>query len=313
VLDLNASADTIRAVRSVLNSGSPVHRVLVLMNGSTPEHREAVRGELSANEVVSVYESLVNLGFAGGVNHLFRKLTEQVTMPSLVLLLNSDAEVEPQTIERLSRAVLEDGRVGIAGPRVLRMGTEREIAADGAAVIPWLMQQRFRHAGRRDSEVKAGPPRRVPFVAGTCMLVRTSLFRQLNGFDERYFAYFEDWDMCLRAEQLGFECRHVPGAIAWHESQKTQGSRRRFFHFLMTRNRWLMAQAHLSPGVRWLVFFPYFVGVRVLANFLRNLFKGDIDSAYGVALGIMWLAAPARLRSRFWPRLAWWRSMAAAP
>ncbi|HEY7841663.1 MAG TPA: glycosyltransferase family 2 protein [Gammaproteobacteria bacterium] len=301
VLEWNGSAETIRAVRSVLKSEPPVDRVFVLINGSSAGHREALRREFGASDRIVLHESDVNLGFAGGVNHLFRRLMEQPDAPGLLLLLNNDAEVEPRTIARLARAVLEDQRIGIAGPRILRTGTDRVIADDGAAVIPWLLQQRFRGAGRKDSEIPASAPRDVPFVAGTCMLLRTALFERLGGFDERFFAYFEDWDLCVRAARVNARCRHVPDAIAWHATEKAQGSRRRFFQFLMTRNRYLMARMHLGVAVRWFVFLPYFLLVRVLVNVLRRLAAGDVDGAHGVVLGVLWLITPSAQRARFWP------------
>jgi GT2 family glycosyltransferase len=63
---------------------------------------------------------------------------------------------------------------------------------------------------------KAGSDDTVPFVVGACLLARRRCFEALDGFDERFWLYGEEADLCYRAAGHGWKVRHVPEATAWH-------------------------------------------------------------------------------------------------
>src|SRR5262245_15301006 len=95
----------------------------------------------------------------------------------------------------------------------------------------------------------------VDWVSGACMLVRRSAFEAVGGFDERYFLYWEDADLCRRLRAHGYHVRYVPNATAVHsvgQSSKTVRARAiRAFH----DSAYLYYETHVAPdsGVkRWL-------------------------------------------------------------
>jgi hypothetical protein len=86
--------------------------------------------------------------------------------------------------------------------------------------------------------------RAVDQVMGSFLMIRRDLFQDLDGFDPRFFVYWEDVDLCARARAAGFAVRHVAGAVARHVGQGTtrQVRARRLFYFL--RSQILYAGKH---------------------------------------------------------------------
>lgn len=302
VLDIDRPESTNRAIASALAEGAA--RVLVLENGSTAANADAMAAHWAAEPRVTIYRSGVNLGFTGGHNFLLRQLGSDVPDCRRVLLLNNDADLLPGALPALAAALDALSGPGIAGPRLLHLEPEGIIASDGAATIPWLAQQRFRAAGHRVADRPPGAPRDVPFVSGACLLLDADLLRRLGGFDERYFAYFEDWDLCLRAARIGARCVHVPSAAVRHAGSATVGRNSFFYHFLMTRNRVLLARTHLPAPVFALVFLPYFLLVRVLGKGVAAFLAGDTAAPAAMVLALRWLLAAPRTRARLWPAAA---------
>jgi GT2 family glycosyltransferase len=88
----------------------------------------------------------------------------------------------------------------------------------------------------------------VDWVSGACMLARREMLASVGGFDERYFLYWEDADLCRRLRVKGFEIRHVPGATAihrvGHSSRTAQAAAIRAFH----ASAYLYYATHVAPG-----------------------------------------------------------------
>ena len=88
----------------------------------------------------------------------------------------------------------------------------------------------------------------VDWLSGACMLVRRDAFLAAGGFDERFFLYWEDADLCRRLRNRGFHIRYVPGATAVHQvgrsSQTARRSSIRAFH----ASAYLYYATHVAPG-----------------------------------------------------------------
>jgi GT2 family glycosyltransferase len=113
-------------------------------------------------------------------------------------------------------------------------------------LLPWLP------AARRnvlDVTVPAGAPSlAVDWVSGACVLARREALLAEHGFDERYFLYWEDADLCRRLRTRGYEVRYVPGATAVHRvglsSRTARAPSVRAFH----DSAYLYYATHVAPG-----------------------------------------------------------------
>ncbi|HEV2791657.1 MAG TPA: glycosyltransferase family 2 protein [Solirubrobacterales bacterium] len=157
-----------------------------------------------------------NTGFAAAVN----LGAARVSAPT-ILVLNADAVLEPGALRALLDALEADGSLAGVQPRILQL--EEGAATDLATARLYSVGQRLSRDGRA-FETGAGEaqgpdaerPREVFGVCGAACLLRRELFDELGGYDERYFAFYEDVDLNLRARIAGRRFAYVPEAVVWH-------------------------------------------------------------------------------------------------
>jgi hypothetical protein len=185
-----------------------------------------------------------NLGFSAGCNIGIRHALAGGA--DAVLLVNSDVVLAPDTVARLVAALHARPDVGIVGPVLLSRAEPDGIASAGMTFRPATGRMRHRFAGRRVSALPSGAVR-VDAVSGCVMLVRRDVFERAGFFDEEYFFYYEDLDLCTRASRAGFETLCVPGAMAYHEGAATIGPRSATRVYYGVRNHLRVAE-RLFPG-----------------------------------------------------------------
>jgi N-acetylglucosaminyl-diphospho-decaprenol L-rhamnosyltransferase len=192
-------------------------RVLVVDNASDDGTVDVLR-----SLPVETIALETNGGFARGCN----VGTEAGSNP-YVLFLNPDARLEPAALEGLASVLDVDERAGAVAPKIvepdgsldfslrrfprLRSGLAQALFLHRIfPTAPWVDE-----VIRDPSNYEAGHA--VDWVSGACVLVRRSLLEAIGGFDESYFHYSEDVDLCKRIWESGHEVRYVPTAVAEHE------------------------------------------------------------------------------------------------
>jgi GT2 family glycosyltransferase len=162
-------------------------------------------------------------GFGANHNAAFRRAQGRY-----FCVLNPDIRLNADPFPVLIEA-LADPRAGVAAPRVANPAGETEDSARRFPTLRVIMRKAFTGAQHHDYEV-TNALLRPEWVAGMFMLFRFEVFRQLGGFDERYFLYYEDVDLCLRLRRLGYDALLVPQAVALHDARRA--SHRDLRHFL---------------------------------------------------------------------------------
>lgn len=166
---------------------------------------------------VTLVRSTRNLGYGRGCNLGF----EQVTTPYM-LILNPDAVVDQPTLQTLVDFMEEHQQAGIAAPAIIHGGNELQqtnmlTTPKKLLAKAWGLNDLADDPDRPEQPIVPGsPPFHTSWVCGAIMLIRTDLFRQLGGFDPRFFLYFEETDLCLRTTQQGHEIWAVGEAVARH-------------------------------------------------------------------------------------------------
>lgn len=198
-----------RCLDSVAAQSEPVELVVV-DNGSSDGSVELLR----EREVKHVALPR-NTGFAAAVN-----LGVARSRAPAVLPLNADATLAPDAAALLATALAEDPSLGGVQPRILQSEGQ---AGDEATARLYSAGQGLTADGRA-LEWGAGEaqgaaflrPREVFGVCGAVCLLRRELFERLGGYDESYFAFYEDVDLNVRARIAGWRFRYEPEAVAWH-------------------------------------------------------------------------------------------------
>lgn len=162
-------------------------------------------------------------GFGSNHNTAFRQAAGQY-----FCVLNPDIRLTEDPFPVLISA-LADASVGVAAPRIVNPDGETEDSARRFPTLWAIVRKVFTGAPHHDYEV-ASVPLRPEWVAGMFMLIRSDVFRRLGGFDERYFLYYEDVDLCLRLRRLGYDAVLDPRAVALHDARRA--SHRDVMHLL---------------------------------------------------------------------------------
>jgi N-acetylglucosaminyl-diphospho-decaprenol L-rhamnosyltransferase len=194
-----------------------------------------------------------NLGFGAGHN----LLAAGARAPYL-LILNPDTEiVEPGTIRRLLAALASGPQIAVAGPRLLDASGATQRWDHGR--LHGLRAQ-ISYRGGYSYWREAERPLEVAWVSGAAMLVARASFEAVGGFDESFFLYKEDEDLCLRIRRRGGAVLYDPrvavlhhGSVVAPRARELAGAERRFIakHFARARGRRAFAAVHrLLPRLR---------------------------------------------------------------
>ncbi|NUT54145.1 MAG: glycosyltransferase [Saccharothrix sp.] len=209
VVNYRGADDTItclRALSSDLAYPADKLQVIVVDNASGDGSADRIRAAAPGVEVV---EAPGNLGFAGGCNLGVRHARGPV-----VAFLNNDARPHPQWLREAVRELRAEPSVGAVASKVLDWDGRAIDFVDGG--LTWFGMGYKRHAGEPD-DGRHDQPRDVLFGTGSALVVRTAVFRELGGFDERFFMFYEDVDLGWRMNLRGWRVRYVPTSLTYHK------------------------------------------------------------------------------------------------
>ncbi len=190
--------------------------ILIVDNHSEDDSVGYLRNRARFSGTGAILENPVNAGYGKGNNLGLSHAHGEFT-----LIINPDTRLEPAGLERMIAMINKDPSIGILAPRlVFDDGIVRESARTFPGVSDLIVK---RTALRRlfPSRMKrylqhdrGNEPQDVDWVAGACLLARTSLLKDLGGFDPRFFLFFEDTDLCRRTWQAGKRVVYLPSVTA---------------------------------------------------------------------------------------------------
>jgi len=218
-------------------SARQIADVIVVDNGSADGSADRLRSTLPD---VQVLASPTNLGFSGGCNLGIKEALRRGA--DLVLLMNSDAVLPPDALERMEEVLLTNPDVGIVAPVLLSRATPEKIASRGITFSDVTGRMWNRGFGTEYATVESAAMTIVDGASACVMLVRRQVFDRIGHLDEKYFFSFEDLDFCLRARRAGLQTAIVDNAVAYHEGSRSIGPRSPRRLYFATRNHLLMAR-----------------------------------------------------------------------
>lgn len=279
IVNWNTPDLTLKAAETARRAMQGLEGAITIVDNASPDgSAQAIaqaiddRGWQQGGTPVRLIRSPVNGGFGAGNNLGAAAGLPDGTAPDLLFLLNSDAFPEPGAIRVLADHLAANPGTAIAGS-----------AVRGEDDIPHRTAFRFPSIpGEFEAAIRFGPVSRllarhivappppeatgpVDWVAGCAMMIRTPVFRALGGFDEGYFLYFEETDLCLRAARAGWRTDFVPASRVVHLGSVSTGlnrvtrmpaywfdSRLRYFTQAHGRAYAVSATAaHLAGGALW--------------------------------------------------------------
>ncbi len=245
---------------------------------------------LPSNRRMILIKNDRNYGFAEGCNIGIRYAFKAFN-PDYILLLNNDIAVDRDFLTMLVNFAESDETIGFAGPILYYydyQGKSNVINAAGMRLDMW--KGIHINIGLLEAdEGQYGQAKDVDYVEGSCMLARRKTLEEIGLLNAKYFAYWEETDLCRRGLRAGYRCVYVPTSKVWHKvSASSMNIAKVYF---LTRNRiWFMRGNATKAQLVFFVgyYFSYliwreiwfYVRGRDLGN-LPALFKGVIDGWIG--------------------------------
>ncbi|MFA5147901.1 MAG: glycosyltransferase family 2 protein [Candidatus Omnitrophota bacterium] len=217
IVNYNSREDLIGCLESIKDQGqSPAGTVptWVIDNAST----ESIRDLEEKYKWVDFIYNKINIGF-GAANNIAISRSDS----KYHLVLNPDIRIKKQAIDELASFMEKNPDVGVAGPRLVygdgklqyscrRFPTFTTFVSRGLfpekktkAMADYLMLDKDHNSGFD-----------CDWVLGSCLMAKKCVLDGLKGFDESYFMYYEDIDLCYRAKKAGFRVAYDPSAEATH-------------------------------------------------------------------------------------------------
>jgi hypothetical protein len=162
-----------------------------------------------------------NHGFGAAANAGFRKSSGDI-----VLFLNPDARILSENFQAIIDEFVSDSRLAVIGPSLISGGENQPWSAGEEIGIFGLVRNNLRISkSRKIWGKKEKTP--VDWVSGTAMFVRREVLEKVGGFDENFFMYFEDMDLCRRVRMAGFGVAYFPAFKVSHLGGESYSDSRR--------------------------------------------------------------------------------------
>ena len=263
ILSFNTKKLTLDCVKSIFkvykkNIENGEIEIIVSDNNSkdgTIEEIEKIKG-------VKLVKNSENFGFSKGNN-----LGEKKANGKYILFLNSDTQIKDDGFLRMIDFMDENGKAGILGAKLTNPDGSSQKSCGNFYTLFSLLFTLF----GKDLIVRKNPDRmeKVDWVSGASLMIRKNIFEKIKGFDEDFFMYIEDMELCYRVKKLGFEIYFYPDIKLIH---KELGSGNRTFAILnIYKGIIIFYKKHLIgqyPFVRFMLFVKALVSlvIGVLAN-----------------------------------------------
>ncbi len=221
---------TRKCLNSIKNLEHRPFQILITDNSSPDKS-----GSLLHQEFPDCHYQLLseNKGFAGGSNASVNYCIEHGA--EWVWILNNDTELDADSLSKLLSMAAKNPKAAILGAAVFTP-TETGFHQSGIGQIDFAKAKTY----ERGEIDKSKETIECQWLSGSNMLIRSQAFKEIGGFDENFYLYFEDTDLCWRLREQGWTCVFVPGANLRHiGNASTQGKLAIWRAYYHTRNRLL--------------------------------------------------------------------------
>lgn len=251
-VNFNTEKDTkdfVASLKHVKTSGFTL-KTIIVDNGSKEPLNLTEK-----NEQTKLIRLDENTGFTGGYN---RGIYEALRINAdYVLIINNDTILDPLMIEELLKVYESRDRVGIVVPKIyFAKGHEfhkSRYTKEELGNVFWYAGGYFDWANiqsvhRGVDEVDKGQydtTEETEFITGCCMLIKREVLENVGMFDERFFLYYEDGDLCMRIKHAGYKLYYAPKAVLQHVNASSSGGAGNSLQdYFITRNQMLFGLSY---------------------------------------------------------------------
>jgi GT2 family glycosyltransferase len=258
ILNWNAKEMTKECLNSIKNQSFKDYETILVDNASTDGSSEYLKKRFPE---INLIKNKENYGYAKGNNIGIKK-----ARGNYILILNNDIVLDKTFLKELDK---NKNKADILGTKNYFYDKPKIIWAIGSKLNKFTMRANLVANKLKDS--KEIDKMKINHAVGSAMLVNKKVFEKVGYLNENYFAYFEETEFQLRAQEYGFKISWIPSAKLWHKvGFSTGGGRTPLSAYYLTRNRAYCIKQHAKYKI---IAYPYWileVFVRLIYGFLKN-------------------------------------------
>ena len=236
---------------------------------------------------INLLKSETNLGYSGGCNFGAKNAKGEYT-----IFLNNDTLHTKNWIEELIGFLDKNPQAGAAQPKILNATNKDTFDYAGGAggyidkyCFPFVRGRIF-NSLEKDSN-QYDDVKKIFWASGAAFIIRTELLRELNYFDNIYFAYMEEIDLCWRLQALGLGIWNVPTSVVYHFGKQTIKENTFKSHYLNHRNSWILFIKNSATFEKGLLIIKRFILDLMAAVY--SILTFDINRFLAIFASHLWL------------------------
>jgi len=237
---------------AMINHSQKVAKIYIADNASTDNSIEFIRSNYPQ---VKIIQNSNNGGYAKGYNESLRHIDADI-----YALVNSDIEVTEDWIQPIIEEFKISEKTAIIQPKILDFNNKTKFEYAGAAGgyldffgYPYCRGRVFNSLENDNNQYNDTTD--IFWASGACFFIRSSVFHQLDGFDEQFFAHQEEIDLCWRAKNEDFNIKYIGTSTVFHIGGATLNEASPRKTFLNFRNSLFTATKNLPKRYLFLVIF----------------------------------------------------------
>jgi len=214
------------------------YEIIYVDNASPDRSLEIIKSFQNQFKNLRIIKSEKNLGFAGGNN-----LGITQSQGQYIILFNQDAIAHKSFLLELIRSAEMDKKIAVVGAKIYYLNSKDLYFAGGKILYGgfcwnWLL---------KDKEGECD------YVSGCAMLIKKSVLDKVGLFDENFFCYYEETDLCTRIKKAGYKIYYNPKAVVWHDVPKKSKRASPHIIYYMLRNRVIYCYKHYKNKTLFLL------------------------------------------------------------
>lgn len=271
ILNYNLTEDVSNCIKSLVGVDA---EIIVVDNNSPDRSIEQLAQEFPHVRFLFLN---TNLGFAHGNNEAVKSVTTEY-----IYILNPDTTTDVKSIEKLLSYFADHPDAAITCPMLIHPNGSQQFSYNKKLGLWWELAEAFflpnyiRNKQKKQHEpmVRAGQAFEVDWAAGAALMIRKSVYEQIQGFDENFFLMYEDIDLCDRIRKLGYKIVFIPDAVVIHKDSGIIGKN---FKRLVTNRYWarlIYIKKHYNSIQRFLTRFIHIIGLIIRIAISPFVYKG---------------------------------------
>ncbi|OGH10406.1 MAG: hypothetical protein A2857_05285 [Candidatus Levybacteria bacterium RIFCSPHIGHO2_01_FULL_36_15] len=248
ILDFNGEKDTLDCLGSIENLKKEDNELFVVVVDNASKEKFSIGSFQFTKGKLKIIRSEISLGFSGGNNiGIKHALKEGATH---IVILNNDTTVSKNFIDELLKTIDSSDNIGIVSPKIyFSKGFEYhksrykkedlgKVIWYAGGIMDWSNLIGHHKGVDEVDHDQFEKIEETEFASGCCMMIKRDVLEKVGLFNEKYFLYYEDNDLCQRVKKIGYKIVFAPKSVIWHKNAGSSGgSGSSLQDYYITRNR----------------------------------------------------------------------------